>query len=408
MSQGLSRTARGIAAAASLLVFALSAGSSVAAETRACRQLRAELAEVSGKPRPTAAQARKLDSSIATQRDQIRQAKIQARRSGCGFSLFGQGKAQCGSVNTKIGKMERNLAGLQRKRGAMSGGGNGRSRQQIQAALNANGCNGEQREAKARPKDKQLAKTERNGGSLFDQLFGGGVKQRKSIEELPPQERNRSYRAILNREGSGAVITIEPNMSRAPGEYRTVCVRTCDGYFFPMSNASSELDFSRDLENCQSSCPGTEVQLYYHRSADQERDEMVSAVAEEPYSALSTAYLYKSDTPRPEGCGCSQTVRGNFEVIAGGTPAVPDPDAEPVIPVPFAKPDAAADPETLANAEGGFDLEALRKMSAPPPAKTAPVAAATDESRIRVVGPVFLPDPKAAIDLQAPGQKEVR
>ena len=140
----------------------------------------------------------------------------------------------------------------------------------------------------------------------------------------------------------------------------------------------------------------------------QERDEMVSAVAEEPYSALSTAYLYKSDAPRPEGCGCSQTVRGNFEVIAGETPAAPDPDAEPVIPVPFAKPDAAADPETLANAEGGFDLEALRKMSAPPPAKTAPVAAATDESRIRVVGPVFLPDPKAAIDLQAPGQKEVR
>ena len=75
--------------------------------------------------------------------------------------------------------------------------------------------------------------------------------------------------------------------------------------------------------------------------------------------------------------------------------------------MPASKPDPGADPETLANMEGGLDREAIKRLSAKP--VTSPVSALPPEQRkVRVVGPTFLPDPSAAINLQAPAPKAVQ
>ena len=127
-----------------------------------------------------------------------------------------------------------------------------------------------------------------------------------------------------------------------------------------------------------------------------------------PYSELPTAYLYKQpNISRPPACGCNAAQ--NFEIIAGNPPS-PDqsqPDAEttPLLPVPVAKPDPGADPETLANIEGGLDRDAIKRLSAKP--VTSPVLP-SGQRKVRVVGPMFLPDPAAAIDLQAPARKAVQ
>ncbi|RVB28598.1 hypothetical protein EN904_24150, partial [Mesorhizobium sp. M7A.F.Ca.CA.001.07.2.1] len=85
----------------------------------------------------------------------------------------------------------------------------------------------------------------------------------------------------------------------------------------------------------------------------------------------------------------------------------PETDSAPFIPVPISKPDPGADPETLANQEGGLDRETIKRVSAKP--VTSPISALPPEQRkVRVVGPTFLPDPSAAIDLQAPAPKAVR
>ena len=77
-----------------------------------------------------------------------------------------------------------------------------------------------------------------------------------------------------------------------------------------------------------------------------------------------------------------------------------------MIPTPAARPDPGSDPETLANADGGLDMETIRRILKPRRA-TAPVVAGA-ERRIRVVGPVFLPDPAGAIDSKALARKQVR
>ena len=61
-----------------------------------------------------------------------------------------------------------------------------------------------------------------------------------------------------------------------------------------------------------------------------------------------------------------------FSILAGETPQ-DQPPAEPVIPTPAARPDPGTDPETLANADGGLDMETIRRILKPKPA-AAPIA----------------------------------
>ena len=134
---------------------------------------------------------------------------------------------------------------------------------------------------------------------------------------------------------------------------------------------------------------------------------MVSSLSGQPYTDLPTAWLYKqTDTPSPAGCTCGVAHNdgpNNFSIVAGNPPPPPV-QPEPV--TPYRRPDPAADPETLANRDGGLDAEALRRMAVAP--KTNKPAAAGEERRVRVVGPVFLPDPEAAADPQAQDLNPVR
>ena len=137
---------------------------------------------------------------------------------------------------------------------------------------------------------------------------------------------------------------------------------------------------------------------------------MVSGLSGAPYSELPAAYLYKqTDAPSPAGCACSALKNDearNFSIIAGNPPAEPPVPSEPVTPYPSSRPDSGADPETLANLDGGLDAEALRRMAVTP--KVNKSRPAGEDRSVRVVGPVFLPDPEAAADPQAPDQNPVR
>ncbi len=103
----------------------------------------------------------------------------------------------------------------------------------------------------------------------------------------------------------------------------------------------------------------------------------------------------------------SSQVGFSIGVLRAGLPGMETDEPSSFVPVPVERPDPAADPETLANAAGGLDPDAIRKLaSRPVPAAEAPVPA--EERKIRVVGPTFLPDPQGAIDLRVPAPKTAR
>jgi hypothetical protein len=78
-------------------------------------------------------------------------------------------------------------------------------------------------------------------------------------------------------------------------------VRTCDGYYFPISFAARGEELRRDANACRALCPGQDVAIYLQRNPGGEGGPMVS-LSGEPYTALSTAFRYRSEYDR--GCTC--------------------------------------------------------------------------------------------------------
>lgn len=87
--------------------------------------------------------------------------------------------------------------------------------------------------------------------------------------------------------------------ARSAGGYRTVCVRACDGFFFPVSFGASEASFSRDQATCTNTCPGS--RLYYYKSSSDDPEDMVDLTGQ-PYSKLKNANLFR--TQYVESCKC--------------------------------------------------------------------------------------------------------
>jgi hypothetical protein len=368
------------------------------AASRVCRQLETDLAAAArgggGKP----ALLRKYDDAIVRQRAQIAKASRQSDSVGCGFSLFRRNRNACAALDATLNRMNANLDALQAKRAQLAGGGSRRDRARILASLNANGCRDSVVPSKRAPSKRApvLEATRENGkGNLLDRLLGDA----RGKPHAP--DKNRGLRAMISQPDRA-------NLPRRGGEFRTMCVRTCDGYFFPMSNAASLGDFERDQKNCDSSCPGTEMQVFYTRGIGDDSADMTSSVNGRPYSELPTAYLYKQpEISRPPACGCNAA--RNFEIIAGNPPGAEQSEADvettSFFPVPVARPDPGADPETLANVEGGLDREAIKRLAVKPSPTTLPPP---EQRKVRAVGPAFLPDPAAATDPLAPAPKAVQ
>jgi hypothetical protein len=359
----------------------MAAAAPALANAHLCRQLEAELA-ATGDPDGSAA-LYKYDDAIARQRDELVKARRQARGQRCGFSLLGNGVRECATLNATIEKMAINLEALQRKRGQLAGGDGEKSRARLLASLDANGC-----------RDGALA-----GRPLPPPIDGEATEPSERLtgfgDALPLDAdlEGRIRRVIDGSDGQ--------QLQELGRSYRTTCVRTCDGYFFPMSYAASLADFERDQKECDARCPGTEMQVFFHESdpnrvlapgAD-ESAAMISTVTGTRYQELPSAYLYKSlDASRPKSCGCNPT--RDFETLAGAPPAgnetstesgsfVTPPEPKPKAPAPKAQIAVEKQPEA--------------------------VAVEPDEDRkVRVVGPRFLPDPEAAIDLRAPDQPQAR
>lgn len=85
--------------------------------------------------------------------------------------------------------------------------------------------------------------------------------------------------------------------------YRTVCVRLCDGYYFPISFSTLENHFARDIDACQSRCAAP-VDLYFHQNPGGSMEQAMSVTDRRPYTSLKTAFRYRKELV--QGCSCKQ------------------------------------------------------------------------------------------------------
>jgi hypothetical protein len=86
--------------------------------------------------------------------------------------------------------------------------------------------------------------------------------------------------------------------------FRTVCVRLCDGYYFPMSFSTLPSHFQQDADVCSSKCAAP-VELYYHPNPGGAMEQAMSLKEKEPYTRLKAAFRYRKEYVA--GCSCKET-----------------------------------------------------------------------------------------------------
>lgn len=251
-----------------LLTLAALAGPA-AAQSPSCDAWRSELESLQGRAGgdPRAAQAAQRIGA------QLGQLGEQYRGMGCdrGFTLFGQGAPpQCAGIRAQMGNLEAQYGALQRQ---AQGGGVEQRRAQLAAAI-SNNCS-------ARPR------------GFFDTIFGrdpgpGGVDS--TLPELDPEQ-----------------PVTQPEKPRLGGP-QTVCVRSCDGFFFPLSNNTGNAD-----EMCQALCPGSQTTAF-GMSAGGDIQNAASRSTGQPYSSLPNAGKYvrsfdASCTCRGQGQSWSEALK---------------------------------------------------------------------------------------------------
>jgi hypothetical protein len=227
-------------------------GGAALAQSPACNAWRSELASLEGqRGNPRAAQAAQRVGA------QLSQTIGQYRAMGCergGFLFFGEAPPpQCGGMRARINQLQAQFGALQQQ---AQGGGLEQRRAQL-AAMIDNNC-------RAAPQQR----------GFFETIFG--IEPRRgeidsTLPELDPEER-----------------PAEPTGPRQGGPY-TVCVRTCDGYFFPLANSPGGREGQDEM--CQALCPGTETTAF-GMSTGGDIQNAVQRSTGTPYSSTPNAGKY--------------------------------------------------------------------------------------------------------------------
>ncbi|MBV8778938.1 MAG: DUF2865 domain-containing protein [Alphaproteobacteria bacterium] len=346
-------------------------------------------------------QVKRAEDAVAQQQAELDRGQAQAHRAGCEgqgfFALFSGLSPQCSPLNSKIEQMRGNLDQAMSNLEQLKSGNSDQDgqRRAIIGLLAQNSCGSQYAAAAASTSGPR---------GFFDALFGGGT--------------------IVNPGGDGA----------PSGTYRTVCVRTCDGYYFPISYSTVPNRFTDDQRACQRLCPAsTDATLYTYRNPGEDMEQAVS-ISGQQYTTLPNAFRYRKEVV----AGCSCRARGqswaealknadDATTLESGDIVVTDEKAKQLsqapqpAPVKPGKPGTPGAPQPIADAgpanagkpaaaapaaQGANPAPAAPANGAPtPPESAAPAAtpaapanysagtANTDASgkhAVRTVGPPFL------------------
>jgi Protein of unknown function (DUF2865) len=334
-----------------------------------CPRLEAQLATIDrgggGDPSKDE-QIRRYQDAAAKQQSELDRVTSQAKRMGCDssgfFSLFSGQSAQCGPVNNQIQQMRANLeqitTSLERLRGGGFGGAERDSqRRSVLAALAQNNCG------------PQYANAARGPGSFLENLFG-------------------------NNNNNNNPMTPGVDLGPQSGTYRTVCVRTCDGFYFPISFATVPARFPDDERTCKNLCPAAEASLFSYRNPGEDMNQAVS-INGQPYSSSPNAFRYRQEFN--PSCACKaagqtwsdalKTIDDKASAEQQGDIIVTEESAKKMSRAPTKGAAAAA---KKGAAPAGTTATAPAAPEASPPAANS-TAAAPDNKPIRSVGPTFIP-----------------
>lgn len=216
-----------------------------------------------------------LDQQLNEKRRVLRRAEAEAEDRKCYEDMFLFGRSlkrtpACLRLDEEIETTKRDIRNLRNQREAISDRSNRKMRQDdLVAELARNGC-----------------------GENY-------------VRENKARSRSNSFLSLWSDEGDenydSSYANTQPNQSNLPfASYRTMCVRLCDGYYFPISFSTLESRFKEDEVKCQEQCAAP-AELFFYRNPGEEVEQMVSLNGQR-YTDLSTAFLNRKRYIK--GCSC--------------------------------------------------------------------------------------------------------
>jgi len=239
----------------------LVAGQAAFAQSAECQRFRAELANLErnrgGAPTAQMQAQRAEISRLARYYN-----SIGCERGPLGF-LAGPAPAECGSIAAQIRQLEAGYARLASQ--AVDPAEVEARRRQLQVAVQQT-CSGEPR-------------------GFFESLFG------------PP--RGQQPQQIMPE---GQPIIADDDRPAAMGGGRLVCVKSCDGSYFPLTTPPGGQQSADEM--CQALCPGTETTAYAYPGGDDGMTRAVSLSGNRPYTSLANAFKFRKTFD--ESCACKR------------------------------------------------------------------------------------------------------
>jgi hypothetical protein len=124
-------------------------------------------------------------------------------------------------------------------------------------------------------------------------------------------KRNKARSAKVGNK-KPALYSVAANYS----SHRPVCVRLCDGFFFPASVPAGGSTAASEEAACAGECPDAPTELYYQPRGSDKIEDAISA-AGHPYSALPIALRYRST--QDSTCTCHRSLVGALDPLRDST-----------------------------------------------------------------------------------------
>jgi hypothetical protein len=334
------------------LAGALASWTPALAQAPNCRDLARQIAQMERRPDRSAAQ--KYERAAEKQRSEIERTQNYGEQSGCWRQSFYEPTSpMCRQLDARLAQMRANLEELQFRAD--------------QAAAEIGGA--ANREA-----------------LLYDyETYCSGRDKRRDasmprnplpLDVVPPDEPSPDDGGLApDIAPSGATIRpdldVRPPPDQADLGDKAVCVRLCDGGYFPLT-APVRANRTQDLQAlCSAQCPNTEAKLFTMKKGE----DISNAVSADGdfYTALPNAFKFRKKFD--PACACKPAGKNWGQVLT---------EAEKLLERETGKQDAQVSPQQAEQMSQPEDPPALRRDTPKPPAAApkpaAPAAAAPTPS----------------------------
>jgi Protein of unknown function (DUF2865) len=299
-------------------------------------------------------QIRRYEDSVAKQQTELDRTLAQSKKAGCEgggfFTLFTGRAPQCIPLDSQVQQMRDNLDRIMSDLERLKSGNNTdqeSQRRMLIGQLAQNNCGPQYRAAAAAA----------GPGGFLDALFSG---------------------RLISPAGDGAPA----------GTYRTVCVRTCDGYYFPISYSTVPNRFVDDQRACQRECPASDALLYSYRNPGEDINQAVS-ISGVPYTDLPNAFRYRKEFAAT--CSCRRPGQSWADALKNADDSTTLEAGDIVVTDQNAKAlSQAPQPKGKQPPKGGALQPTPNAASTAAATPVVPDASASASGSVRTVGPPFV------------------